>query len=521
MYPYTKFLSLTLVIALILSTLSCAESTPGSNTLVASSAIPASGSDSTPSSVDMLADVSQDVGQVTRMSSGKPRICVLEEKHTSIVGQFEIALMLLRLHDRYGLRDIALEGLTKDKAFPSSKWFAHMGGPEDAELKNEILVGMLHAGEISAVELVAMAFPDVIVHAADDPVAYRVEMTKKATTAAGVFLSKIALMSVRPEHYAHINNLMQQKKSQELRDYLLSLDPWAKDKYEQLTKDSVRSIEEVNHLLLEIEKRGTSVGAQLSVDDRTAMSEAKAFFDAAEKRTRAMVETAVGGTAPLVALNVGAAHTEGVERMLRDAKTTYAILKPLALADNLKAGDLSVPAFERKNKQLSVAFSGKGLGSLLDGRRKPPPDIGETWLQSEARLRWVTAKLARAAIEADFPSAALKQKIDALSDVKVNWGTVKKRPNGDVFFTASVLTQKGRVNVSTVCGMPNGMKSFVNRRGTKTLEQLLKEGRDGVKKEPGERKEPEKTPVIEFVTPDVSAAFSLESKALENVGITG
>jgi hypothetical protein len=251
------------------------------------------------------------------------------------------------------------------------------------------------------------------------------------------------------------------------------------------------------------------------------MSEAKAFFDAAEKRTRVMVETTLGRTAPIIALNLGAAHTDGVERMLRDAKTTFAVLKPLSLADNLKAGDLSVPAFERKNKQLSVAFSGKGLGSLLDGRRKPPPDIGETWLQSEARLRWVTAKLARAANEPDFPSAVLKQKIDALDDVRVNWPTVKKRSNGDVFFTASVLTQKGRINVSTVCGMPKGIESFVNRRSSKTLEQLLKEGRDEIKKEPGERKEPEKAPVVEFVTPDVSAAFALESKALENVGITG
>ena len=120
-----------------------------------------------------------------------------------------------------------------------------------------------------------------------------------------------------------------------------------------------------------------------------------------------------------------------------------------------------------------------------------------------------------------LPDLNLKQKIDALDDVRVNWPTVKKRSNGDVFFTASVLTQKGRINVSTVCGMPKGIESFVNRRSSKTLEQLLKEGRDEIKKEPGERKEPEKAPVVEFVTPDVSAAFALESKALENVGITG
>lgn len=70
MYPYTKLLSLTLVIALIASTLGCAQSTAGSNRLV-SNAIPASSASATD---DMLAEVSQDVGQITHMSSGKPQI---------------------------------------------------------------------------------------------------------------------------------------------------------------------------------------------------------------------------------------------------------------------------------------------------------------------------------------------------------------------------------------------------------------------------------------------------------------
>src|SRR5260370_37814511 len=104
----------------------------------------------------MLADVSMGVGQVrnSKEGSGERQICVLEERHTSVAGQIEIALMLLRLHDRYGLRDLALEGLTKDKQFPSTKWFRDMGGPDDSELRNQIAVGLLRQGEISAVELI-------------------------------------------------------------------------------------------------------------------------------------------------------------------------------------------------------------------------------------------------------------------------------------------------------------------------------------------------------------------------------
>src|SRR5260370_11477508 len=104
----------------------------------------------------MLADVSRGVGKVLNSmeGSGDRQVCVLEEKHTSVAGQIEIALMLLRLHDRYGLRDIALEGLTKDREFPSIKWFRDMGGPDDEELRNQVAVGLLRQGEISAVELI-------------------------------------------------------------------------------------------------------------------------------------------------------------------------------------------------------------------------------------------------------------------------------------------------------------------------------------------------------------------------------
>jgi hypothetical protein len=204
MRPYKKLLPLGVVLSLILSTLAGTACTTPSKGLTTHS-IASGNPDSNRSVSDMLADVSQDVGRVSSQEgSGKPRICVLEEKHTSIVGQFEIALMLLRLHERYGLRDIALEGLTKDKRFPSVKWFTEMGGPEDVDLKNEIVVGLLRDGEISAVELIAMLFPDVVVHPADATDAYLVELSDKAAAASGAFLVKIGLKSVRPEHYAQL-----------------------------------------------------------------------------------------------------------------------------------------------------------------------------------------------------------------------------------------------------------------------------------------------------------------------------
>ena len=516
MLAYKRSLFVLVAVAVMLWTIgtaSCTNSTKGSDTNpVASAAFSA-----------MLTDVSREVGQVTvAEGSGDHQICILEERHTSIPGQFEIALMLLRLHDKYGLRDIALEGLTKDKQFPSIKWFRDMGGPEDDELKNQILVGLLREGEISAVELIAMAFPDVVVHAADDPKAYPVEFTKAAATGSVAYLYKIALKSVRPEHYPRLQQLDREKKHRELVEYVMSLDPWVKERYEQLNKDTSRSIEETQHILQEIEKRAVSTGAQISDAERTSMSEARAFFGAAGTRTKTMVDTTleIGSRTPLIAMNVGAAHTDEIVRSLRGTKATFGVLKPLSLAQNSEAAELSFEAFERKNKYLSVSFSGKGLGSFLDGRRKPPPAGDKKHIQSATELRYITAVMVRGSNGPGFPGPELKNKINGVENVKVDWKTVRKEPNGVVSFTTSVLGEKGWTNLAVRAGMPKGILTYERQRGKK-LEQLLKEIHNEVSKEKGERKEPEKAPVVEFVTPDVSAAFAKTPPALANVLISG
>lgn len=526
MYSYKKSWLAGVVVAIMLWTLgtaSCTNTTKGSDSSVSNSA-PGGHSEPSKSISEMLADISKDVGQVriSKEGSGDRQVCVFEERHNSVAAQIEIALMLLRLHDRYGLRDIALEGLTKDREFPSIKWFRDMGGPDDSELRNQIAVGLLRQGEIGAVELIALAFPNVVVHAADDPTAYLVELTKKAGIASTAYFYKIGFKSVRPEHHQHIQQLSQQKKIRELVEYVISLDAWAKERDARMKKETGSSIEQTLATLQEIENRATVVGAEIGDDERSAMAEAKAFFAAAEKRTGTIVQATLEmkKAMPLVAMNVGAAHTEGVRRMLDEAKATYGVLTPLSLAKDLKAGDLSYEAFNRKNKQQSVMWLGKGLGSMLDGRHKYRPNVGMKWFQGESQLRFVTALLARASGQSNFPDAALRQKVDRLEDVKVSWKTVKTQQNGDVDFTASVLGEKGWITVSTRCGIPKGAESFVILKG-RTLEQLLNKDLDEVRKEAGERKEPEKGPVIEMVTPDVMAAYDKEPNALANISISG
>ena len=371
-----------------------------------------------------------------------------------------------------------------------------MGGTDSGELRSQIAVGLMRAGEISAVDLVAMVFPDAVVHAADDPVAYRVELTEGAMVGVSAYLNKI---------------------------HEKSRDNWATDMNDELSKDKRRSLEELQELIQKIEQRAASVGANLSEKDRQGMSEARAFFEAARKRSKTMVDTsvAVGRSTPLVAMNVGAAHTSEITQMFQSAKVAYGVLTPLALANNLKAGDLTTEAFERKGDLMSVAFNGKGLGSLLDGRRKYPPATGEKWFQADAQLRFATAVIVRSAAGGGkFPDSIPWDVIDSLPDVKVDKKSLRKEPNGDVSFSSTVQGQKASAPIYTRAGMPSGVTALAKHNG-QTLEQLLLENLEEIRKEPGERKEPPKGPVTEMVTPDVSASFAKTPEGLKQMKITG
>jgi hypothetical protein len=464
----------------------------------------------------MLEEAASGVGQVGDINgaAASRRLIVFEEKHTSVASQFEIALTLLRLYKHHGLRDIVLEGLTDDKKFPDTQWFRNLGGPEDEEARNEVLVGLLRDGEISAVELIATAFPDVAVHSGDDADSYRVELTKSGRV---VYLFKIGLKSARPEHYTRINQLNAQHDVEQLLDYVVSLDPWAKEQYAHL-KDSAGGdcIEDSLRILDEIEERAEAVGAELTADERSAMAEEKAFFEAADKRTHTMSNLAIGfePKSPLVAFNIGAAHTCGVKKLLEKAGATYAVITPLS--HKKEAGDLSYDSFDRKHQLRSVAWTGKGLGSLLDGRKKPPPDMGETWTRADSQIRVAVILIVRAIRDKGAIDSNLKRRIDSFDQLRVDWPSVSD-DGGEVTFTTSVKLDKGWTPIAVRAGTPKSFSAAKNSR--LTLEGMLLRDLTLVRNEPGERKEPTKTPVVEVIAPDVVASFATNPESLKQIRV--
>jgi hypothetical protein len=127
--------------------------------------------------------------------------------------------------------------------------------------------------------------------------------------------------------------------------------------------------------------------------------------------------------------------------------------------------------------------------------------------------------IARGAARPDFLDSALKKEIDALDHVKVRWETVKKQENGDVTFQASVSGERGSTDIWVRCGIPKEAAAAPGKHKGRTLEEMLLEALDKVKKESGEKKEPEKGPVREVVTQDVLAVYSKEPQALDSVTI--
>jgi hypothetical protein len=98
----------------------------------------------------------------------KGPIFVFEEVHTSRVGQLQIATMLVRLHDKDGLKKVGLEGSIWSGHPLDSSWYHTIGGDAARPIKEDVAVRMVAGGDISSSEFIAMLFPDVQVYGIED-----------------------------------------------------------------------------------------------------------------------------------------------------------------------------------------------------------------------------------------------------------------------------------------------------------------------------------------------------------------
>jgi hypothetical protein len=138
--------------------------------------------------------------------------------------------------------------------------------------------------------------------------------------------------------------------------------------------------------------------------------------------------------------------------------------------------------------------------------------LRSNWFQSKSELNYLTALIARRSVVPDFPDTSLRKEIDASEQIKVKWESVRKLDNGDVIFMASILGEKGWLDIWTRCGVAVSKGD--------SLEKLLQAALDEVRKEESEKTQTEGSFVLEAVSQDVVAAYAINPEAISNIRIS-
>ncbi len=381
-----KSLAVTLLFALIAGC-SCSNSSP--QPAPANTASASSSAVSLNSKVgDIASEISKGVGSVQKSvaSGATGPVFVFEEFHTSRIGQLQIAVMLFRLHERYGLKKVGLEGAINSGRPLDSSWFQRMGGNEAKEDREDLSVRWLAEGEIGSAEFLTLVSSDVKVYGIEAESEYKVQPPSKGPEAQ--YLLAIAEQTLTDEDKLKASELLQQDKKKEAFDYLMNADPWLKKRYEDLKKQSVKSAQQEIARLRELQSRAREVGARISSDAEANLEAELQFLRTADQRSSTMVDGVLGlpgaGTSEPLAMCIGAAHTERVVELLAQRNIGFAVIRPNDL--NPKHGSITGEQFERKSGGKWARNSPGTLARLLNDSRKPAPVIERTTGHSYASM---------------------------------------------------------------------------------------------------------------------------------------
>ncbi len=345
---------------------------------------------------DIATEIAEEVGVVTTVveNDAQPVIFVFEERHDSILGQIEIAIMLNRLYTEQGLRHIGLEGYMAGEAPLDLAW-AHREPyftPDQAITGHEdVMVQMTQEGEFSAVELIGLLYYDAVVDGIDNAELYDFSPPDEAWDAPDFYLYYIALAGMSDVEHTAWQALYDSEQYTEAFDFAMGSDEFTAEMYAKLS-DSVNivSAEEWLIALDEIAAQAEAVEADLTEVDAANLEAMSEYFDNVSQRSEAMAAEMLNlananPEAPL-AMNIGALHTEHVVKLLTEAGVSFAVIRPISLAEGSTAGLLSAEAYQRKQEGLSVAPTG-WMGSFLDGRKKPEPVANKEWIKLEKAIR--------------------------------------------------------------------------------------------------------------------------------------
>ena len=370
----------------------------------------------------MAVAVSSDVGTVNEVSAKGTggAVVVLDEIHTSRAGQIEQAIILTRLYEDHGLREVALEAYLDDHPQLSASWFTSKA---TIQARARVATQFLREGEISSAEFLVLVFADAQLRRTEKRAEHNVTASNESHAAPLVYLLKLGVKALSDNPTSHSDRIkrierigrefeeLQESgseealgdKATEYQRLLIGADPWAVERFEQLldTSRAAQSLATKKKVARDINRRVKSKGVELTAQERQHMDEYLAFLDGRDRASTTMANSVLrlarALDAPPVAMVIGAGHTEDVLQALRDNNRPYACISPQSLDESFKnadqgglVGDLSLELFERKYERLSVFSSGlaKTLQEEFPGedKKKPEPVLAKHWFQAKGEL---------------------------------------------------------------------------------------------------------------------------------------
>lgn len=374
---------------------------------------------------------SDKVGAAKQSAPGRTGIpmVVLEERHNSRIGQLQHAIILARLHDQHGLKDIVLEGYLKERPPINTDWFTKAVAEKTPKARARIAARFLKQGDISAAEFMKLVYTDVNLLRSETEDTYNVELPDGAPGLN--FLLAIAQRSLRQGHVPTLQKLKrefdllkgkpvaQEQKRIALIDFMLSVDSWTASRGKAYTNVEtmmkMTGDEHLNHvreIKLYAERNSITVPPEL----QRGIEKEIAFWQKRMASNDIIVQAALDAGSSrsagrVIAINIGSFHTDGVCQLLRRADRSYAVVTPLYAGNDTsdvtsdQPGDLTSEMYDRKNKRLPV-FS-QGLSALIlkevGGRKKPEPVLAETFFEAEAELSAFVTAIAGAILKPPSP----------------------------------------------------------------------------------------------------------------------
>ena len=397
------------------------------------------------------------VGVVLESVRGNPKpIFVFDEYHNSAKVQIEQAIMMNRLYNKRGMRDIALEAYLFSDPAIDANWYKRAAGNSDAS-RARVATRLLGEGEISAAEFMALVYDDITVHPTEVAAEYHVSAPQQSSATIEYFLFLIAQQKgarllqsdAQPlkdaaEKYRILKDggastgvlrkaedVVVNERSMMLRN-LFSVDPWLVEQHEYF-KEPLSSLDEWKDRAQSIKARATADSINVEKKLLDKMDTIIKFYGGRAKASYTMANAAldlartVSGES--VSLVIGAGHTADVSNVLRKQKHQFVTIRPVTTSNaNTYVADIKFDLWKRRADGHSLYSTGlMGVINELVDEKKNPPTITEPWLQMKAELYLIVDRLTHAVLsEVDDNAAGLIFDQDGGSelppaDIDRNW----------------------------------------------------------------------------------------------------